>query len=504
MKKLIKQIILFALTLSMLFTVVACGATQDLVAYTDGVEYVVSEKGEVLPYATFSYDLIGGRDVMPIGGFHGPYKSGGSVDGIDFPNFYEEKYIKLLSEAGVNVIVYSSTIAEASMNDVENVLKLGDKYKMGFYLRSNYVDTTVGGRSPLISVIDEQDCYDKMLNLCFGFEYKSLLGIFLCDEIFPNNQAINGIALKNTVDKLGLPIDFYCNSLGYYDGLYTFYGTCPPTTYEEYMNYYMQLGSKMYSSTFYPYMDMYKKYNKTDLTDEETSPSVDIILSKLTQYREIGLQYNLPVWRMMSAGVQFEGRGAESIAHGPDEGEFLFDGNMALAFGCKGIQYFEPIAYPLDQLNEDNISYDFDRNGMLGHNGQKNQWYFYAQKLAKQIQAVDHILMNSAHVGVLAHGGKAEGNAQLIKDKEVYLGNGGWRQLSSVSGDDCYIGCFDYKGGSAYYVVNYSRNNRAETTLKFDNKYRYNVIQRSETADVVGKAITLKLQPGEGTLIVVK
>ena len=40
--------------------------------------------------------------------------------------------------------------------------------------------------------------------------------------------------------------------------------------------------------------------------------------------------------------------------------------------------------------------------------------------------------------------------------------------------------------------------------LKFDSKYRYTVIQRGETADVVGTSIPLTLDMGEGALIVLK
>jgi hypothetical protein len=136
--------------------------------------------------------------------------------------------------------------------------------------------------------------------------------------------------------------------------------------------------------------------------------------------------------------------------------------------------------------------------------GKKNRWYFYTQKLTKQIEAVDHVLMNSANMGILACGAQATSLCAQVKDKEGYLKGNSWRQLKSVSGDSAFVGCFDYLGGTALYVVNSSRNNRANTTLQFDNNYCYDVIQRGQSATVVGTRMTLNLQPGEGVLVVLK
>ena len=65
------------------------------------------------------------------------------------------------------------------------------------------------------------------------------------------------------------------------------------------------------------------------------------------------------------------------------------------------------------------------------------------------------------------------------------------------------MGCFDYLGGTALYVVNYNRKEKADITLTFDrNDYRYKVIQRATSCDVVGGEMTLTLDMGEGALIV--
>jgi len=85
---------------------------------------------------------------------------------------------------------------------------------------------------------------------------------------------------------------------------------------------------------------------------------------------------------------------------------------------------------------------------------------------------------------------------------DVILPGSSFRELSSISGDDCFVGCFDYKGGTALYCVNYSRKNKANVDLNFDNTYRYQVVQRGVSADVVGNYVPLILDAGEAALIV--
>ena len=45
---------------------------------------------------TYSFDAIGGADVMPIGLYYGPYTPNGSKNGETMPNFTDEYYIKMM------------------------------------------------------------------------------------------------------------------------------------------------------------------------------------------------------------------------------------------------------------------------------------------------------------------------------------------------------------------------------------------------------------------------
>ena len=112
--------------------------------------------------------------------------------------------------------------------------------------------------------------------------------------------------------------------------------------------------------------------------------------------------------------------------------------------------------------------------------------------------------MHSSSEKILVHGDKAiDAIITAGKPTDDIVAAGDYRQLKSVSGDDAIVGCFNYKGKTALYVVNYSRTAKANVNLSFDkNNYRYTVIQRGETADVVGGQIPLTLDAGEGALIV--
>ena len=83
---------------------------SDAVLYTEGMQYNESAKGTPKAYASLTFDYLGGEDVMPIGGFYGPYASGGSLDGNERGDLLTNEIFKLIKDAGVNMIVYGKDI----------------------------------------------------------------------------------------------------------------------------------------------------------------------------------------------------------------------------------------------------------------------------------------------------------------------------------------------------------------------------------------------------------
>ena len=466
---------------------------QDVVLMTEGAAYQETIKGDPVAYTSHYFDVTGGKDVMPIGGFHGPFVTGGSNNGNDYPNKMDEEIVSALSECGVNVIVYTGSRQEHYPTAFEDLLKLGDKYGMGFYLNLLYIESVIGGRSPAPATINETELYNRLLNASYGFKYKSLLGFQVIDELFPTNQLKNAIKVTDAIAKMGLPIDIYSNAHGWYGTGFDWFGLAN-ITYDEYVEQFSGLNLKVFSNTLYPY-----DYGNGP-TDADSHSAVRDNFVKLNHARKTSLEYDMTFWRMMQAGHQWAGL-VESLPYAPSEGEFLFDANMSLLFGAKGLQFYTCIQYPGEGTLPDG-TYDSQRNGLIGTNGKKTQWWYYAKKLTTQIKAVDHILMNSASMGFIPHGTEANNLCVGIEGEDVLLDN--FRQLKSISGDSCFVGCYDYLGGSAYYVTNASRNNKAEVTLQFDGKYGYDVTQRGQTVSVVGTTMDLILQPGEAVMVALR
>ena len=144
--------------------------------------------------------------------------------------------------------------------------------------------------------------------------------------------------------------------------------------------------------------------------------------------------------------------------------------------------------------------WDFERNGILGAMGNQTQWYYYAQEINKHIAAIDEVLMNSVNKGVIVSGEQAKADMSLTTCE---IKDGTFHQLKSVTGD-AMVGCFNYQGKTALYVVNYSMEHAQKITLTFDGSQNVKMIQNAEESYVKGKALTLDMAAGEGILLVLE
>ena len=75
-----------------------------------------------------SLSFLGGQDVMPIGGYVGPYQHAYSSDGNVFPDYITDEYFEKIADSGVNLIVYSFTDYSGSPQAVKKNLELAEKY----------------------------------------------------------------------------------------------------------------------------------------------------------------------------------------------------------------------------------------------------------------------------------------------------------------------------------------------------------------------------------------
>ena len=175
----------------------------------------------------------------------------------------------------------------------------------------------------------------------------------------------------------------------------------------------------------------------------------------------------------------------------PNEADLHWLVNTALAYGAKGIQYFTyvvPISFPGgEQFN----------GAMIDLQGNPTEVYGYAQTVNKFITEIDEVLMCSLSKGIMKSGTSACGE---IPEKDVVASYGA---LSGVEGDSVLVGCFDYNGRAAYYVVNNSITDACTATLKFSqavNGYVHNYAGKTDISKK--KSLEIELGAGKAALVV--
>lgn len=111
---------------------------------------------------------------------------------------------------------------------------------------------------------------------------------------------------------------------------------------------------------------------------------------------------------------------------------------------------------------------------------------------------VDAVLMNSVNKGIIVTGETAKDDT---KESTYLIDGASWRELKDVEGN-AMIGCFNYQGKTALYVVNYEEAYAQKITLNLHAAYNLSVTQNAEVSTVNTNQLTLDMQPGEGVLVV--
>ena len=438
-------------------------------------EYTETEKGTPLPVYSRTYEFLGGSDVMPIGTYSGP-ASARSVGGVSVDSFITPEKFELIKATGVNF--FSSTVDGAKdWNNMKRMLELGEEYGIGVFA----TDSSIGGLQNTNVMTTE------LLNTRVQkyLDYDSFLGAELRDE--PNAEHMK--ELKKTLaawreSDLLDGYDMYYNALPDYATPDQLSGTLEQMEYEKYARLYIEhFDADYFSYDYYPF----GKWGTIGKTYFENMGLV----------RNLCEEYQIPFWTFIQCGADWGYGWTECIPE--TDGKFLWNVNTCLAYGAKGMQYFTLNQWDGFLTESDSLS--ATRSGMFGAFGNINRWYYFAQKANKWIQAIDHILMNSANAGVIFHGK----SPTYPSTGEEVLADGKFRQLTSVQGDDALVGCFDYYGATALLVVNNSvKKDDAKITLTFDDVYGYEVYQRDTVTDIAGNALQLKLDVGEAALVVLK
>ena len=468
-----KRRISLALSAIVCFSSLAVTACNNTSATTTDYDKVYPDR----VVNTYSFDIIGGQNVMPIGLYFGPYTPNGSTNGNVMPNFTDEYYIKLIAEAGINLFTYCPENYPQARESIKKVLTLSEKYNIGYYVNAYDVVNMTHGFKPLD--------VDKLKSVVSEFtDYKSFVGFYSKDEPYYEQIESIGAVNKALNDEYDNKYSTYVNMLPKWEEHPLKYTSgAEDVTYEEYVGRYFREGNGKYISWDHYVWDFksYKGY-----------------FNNMAIIKEMAEEYGIPYWSFIQAGGQWNDAMIEfeSLPEPyPTEGQLMWNVNTALACGSKGIQYFLGFQ-PLFFAYAPNGTYDFTRNGLFGANGNINRWYYYAQKMNVQVEAVDEILMNAYNVGILPSDSIAAdfaGNSMVIDGKEFH-------QLKGIRGD-ALVGCFEYEKRTVLYVVNYTHNSAQDVILDFNDKHEVNIIQRGKTLTANEQHLGIHLESGEGVLI---
>lgn len=426
-----------------------------------------------------SFDIIGGKDVMPVGGFFGPYTAAYAPNAQPLPDFCTDEYMEAIADAGVNLIVH--THGDTSGAYGKKMLDLGEKYGVGIFVNDGTI-TNMKGKDKILSNARIAEALSTYIN------HPACCGLYLVDEPGGKDYWTKGTgnnmedyAELTKVLKETFEVDFYTN-------LIRIDAKNQKEQYESYL--------KEYCETMNPSFVCFDLY----VWDKGNTKS--IYLYNLALARKYALEYKLPLWNYIACGSYWDGvEAGENYEEFPLEGQFDWSINTSLAFGAQGINYFmlfQPFYFA--QTSNPEV-FEFQKNGLFGARGNKNRWYYYAQDMSKQISAVDAVLMNSVNKGVIASGGEA--CADTSDSPNAIIEGTSWRELASVEGN-ALVGCFNYQGKTALYVVNYDADYAQDVTLNFHDKYKMQVTQEGETEYLQASSLTLNMKAGDGVLLVIQ
>jgi hypothetical protein len=464
MKK-IFNILLFVL---LILTMIGCDNTVDpkQPIDDDNDQRPSIDLGEA-PVYKYTFNLHD-ENTMPIGAWSDPPPA--NFAGIyNNPDLITDEQYRFISESGINVMY--GLFNNASLN-IEGVLRSLD------HAQANNVVYLVRDHQ-ITGAYDDDDFAILQHALSFYKDHPAFGGVMVVDE--PGVVSYPNLGNLHKNFRSLLPnASFYINMLPNYASkiqLVNGAGGGPvrddTITYERYMREFIEIVQPgFYSYDFYPFTGMTYGQMRSGH------------FAQMSQIRAITLEYGIPFWVFIQAS-SFN----PTSLRVPYEAEVAWQVSTSLAYGAKGIQYF--MYYTSMESHGESFV-----GGMVDSEGNKNPMYYYVQTINQHISFIDHILMNSVHLGVIVHGSTPD-----VIPMEDRLDS--FSVLDSVTGDDALIGAFNYQGKPVLYVVNNNLHTEEATiTLTFtqdvDAKI-YNHTDLSNVADV--NTITLTIPAGRGVLV---
>lgn len=461
------------LTVSMVLGVSGCSNQQtEGNKKTGGNQKMENEKATI-----YSFDAIGGKDVMPIVGYYGPKPPYDIYDANNLPDPYTDEYFALIAGTGINILGHNKTDYAVYPSLVIKMLQLSEKYGMGMFVTDSRIQNS--DKNLTVEMVDEYlNEYSNYPAYCGNdvIDEPDFVGFYgtedsavIMHQYFPMMERLNALNVFGVSNLLPMKAG-------------------DVNRYEDYVNAWLEGAHPKVLSYDYYLFDGNEGLGKAVWYFEN-----------LAIVRKAAEREGIPFWPFIQAGSQWNDaqKRFDSNGYYPSQGEFYWNVGTVLAYGAKGIQYF-PLIQPYTFAWAESTPLDAERCGFIGVFGNKTRWYYYAQDMNKQVAAVDEVLMNAVNKGVLAVGKQAN---EHLSGNPYLLEGTSWRELVDVKGD-AMIGCFNYNGKTALYVVNYDTEHAQKIELELVGICNVTVVQNAEEEHLSTDKLSLALTAGNSALVV--
>lgn len=474
MKNIFRKLFMTLLSLSMLMVSACADKGEPLPSQNP------DEKYGIIPVYKYTFKNSGGA--FPIGAWMAPPYSN-DVTPISGDYITAQAY-KDIADSGINAIyaLYDHINSYGSIESGNNAKIL----QAVRYASDNNI-TYLARDTNNYALMEDEDAADLAEFYQNLTAYKGFGGLMVQDE--PGIQSFMQLKeMKTNFIKYMPDYAFYVNMMPTYASVNQLMqgaaigggGAASRELYEQYVDGYLNdVRPQFFSYDFYPMMGQF--------------PNIDSgYFENLSIVREKTNAAKIPFWTFIQATSW------NSYVRISNQAEIDWQVNTSLAYGAKGIQYF---CYwtPYDDAGTSPGFYpsrsDAEIGSMVSHDGQKQDMYYKVQKTNTHLNAVGSYMIDAGFAGIMQNG---ESPDEIpARDKIA-----SFRQLTSVSGDNAIVGCFDYKGKTLLYVMNNSLTKTgADIVLNLNKTNNITKIQNGITSELTGQNISLVLGAGQGAML---
>lgn len=454
------------------------------------------------------------QGTMPLIGYGGPGVDVAS-DGVttNTDRLTDEAY-SLISEMGFNALTIHSVYADNPTlyeNWAYPALTYADKYGMKVYINDPFISNQKDAKTVTTELLAQR--------VGQFTEFDSFAGFYVVDEptfdstvaTAPNSRPLSTFqsAMEAFVGYGNLHswVNLYpskSQTLGYdMEGLLEWSDGVSESNYKKYTDLANQYGAEAIS------YDMYLRTNGYD--SGKWKLDYENFYINLDWARANSRGYGKPFWAFVQVGTDFYDENDAKTAQSnlTTKQEMFLEANAALAMGAKGLNFFNIMQGESFATNKDG-TVDLYRNGVINVNGEPNYGeggtkgdggtYNYVDAVTKinhYVAEIDEVLMNAENKGVITTDNTVKGYI----DRAAITSYGA---VTSVTGNDAFVGCFDYYGKDTYLVVNKSVSTARTITLDFGGVTTDYATTDMTLATVTGSgtSLALTIPAGESVLVI--